>query len=210
MTPVEKQPAYLKKRISPCGNSVEKCGLLASGHVLPMKDFFTEISRTILNPVEKPTSPTQVFSRFFHGVFTEVFTDTDVFFHGVFTEVFTDTDTFFQSGFHGGFHDPFCRCFWTSKFVFSRVFSWLFPCSRPASRHHVVARGPGGPRARGPGPGPQAKVHFPCAGIVAKCVSCESSIAAPLVSGNLMTTTMTACFAPVNRKHSSHKMNVSH
>ena len=192
---MEKQPAYLKKRISPCGNSVEKCGQLASGHVLPMKDLFTEISRTILNPVEKPTSPTQVFSRFVHGVFTEVF---------------TDTDTFFQSGFHGGFHDPFCRCFWTSKFVFSRVFSWLFPCSRPASRHHVVARGPGGPRARGPGPGPQAKVHFPCAGIVAKCVSCESSIAAPLVSGNLMTTTMTACFAPVNRKHSSHKMNVSH
>ena len=65
---------------------------------------------------------------------------------------------------------------------FSRVFSWLFPRSLPASRHHVVARGPGGPRASGPGPGPQAKVHFSCAGIVAKCVSCESSIAAHLVS----------------------------
>ena len=148
---------HVKKRIRPCGNSVEKCGLLASGHVLPMKDFFTEISRTILYPVEKPTSPTLVFSRFFHGVFTEVFTDTYVFFHGVFTEVFTDTDTFFQSGFHGGFHDPFCRCFWTSKFVFSRVFSWLFPCSRPASRHHVVARRPKG---QGPGPGPPGQSAF--------------------------------------------------
>ena len=120
----------------------------------------------------------KICSRSFHGGFRGHRCVCSRSFHGG----FHGHRHIFQSGFHGGFHDPFCRCFWTSKFVFSRVFSWLFPCSRPASRHHVVARGPGGPRASGPGPGPQAKVHFPCAGIVAKCVSCESSIAARLVS----------------------------
>lgn len=192
LTPVEKQLAYLKKRISPCGNSVEKCGLLASGHVLPMKDFFTEISRAILDPVEKPISPLG----FFQDLFTEFsrrFSRTQMrFFKVVFTEVFT---TLFAGAsgrpnlfFHGFSHG----------------------CFPAAGQHLGIMLSRGGPRARGPVPGPQAKVHFPCAGIVAKCVSCESSIAAPLVSGNLMTTTMTACFAPVNRKHSSHKMNVSH